>query len=168
MDAKTKLLTLLSAHSDGLRMPEIIAALGVSQPTAWRRLRALESQGKVTSSGRARATRYYAVNALSAGDLRRKRMHELAARELVSHPELIKKVRRRLLKLREANPAGRPYHDHWAQLLDAEDLPRLFSEVQADTEFGQLLRKESPLTILVPAAERAKLFPKSVVDGVAA
>lgn len=43
MDPKTKLLTLLSAHPDGMRMPEIIAALGVSQPTAWRRIQALES-----------------------------------------------------------------------------------------------------------------------------
>lgn len=95
-------------------------------------------------------------------------MHEIAARELVSHPELIGRVRRRLLKLREVNPAGHPYHDRWTELLDAENWPQLFSEVQADTEIGQLLRKESPLTVLVPRAERAKLFPRDAVDGVAA
>jgi len=144
-------------------MPKIVEVLGVSQPTVWRRLQELESQGKVTSVGRARATRYYAVDPLTAADLRRKRMHEIAARQLLAHPGLIEKVRQRLLKLRNVNPSGHPYHKRWEQLLDADNWPKLFAEVQSDTEMGQLLRKESPLTVLVPPAERAKLFPQATV-----
>lgn len=157
-----QIVALLASSPEGLSAPEILAALGnrISQPTLSRRLLDLRSQGQVLASGKARATRYfYAGSRAELAATRSRLLHEQIARRIARNPALLKRVRDRLAMLSRANPAGRTYHEQWAQLLDA-DLPRLLRTMVAKSERSDALRKESPFTILATREDRKQAFPK--------
>jgi len=155
-----KLIELLNAAPNGLSAPGLQRRLHLSQPTLWRRLKALRSQGIMTVAGRGRATRYYSALRASLSALRSRRLHESVANRLAGNPGLREAARARLELLRRMNPHGRVYHDRWEQLIDGP-LPRLLRAMTEDSEQADALRKESPLTILVDSEERRRVF-KSV------
>jgi hypothetical protein len=155
----TKILNLLLLHEAGLRAPDILVALKlrVSQPTLWRALEVLRTRGAVTVEGRARATRYYARARTDIAALRSKRLHESVAKLMLRDPSLRTRALERLGKLRAANPHGRRYHDRWQELLEGPlvDVLRVITE---SSETADVLRKESPLSVFVPAGVRRRIF----------
>jgi DNA-binding PadR family transcriptional regulator len=156
---REQVLQLLMSEPAGLRAPEIMLLVRprVSQPTLWRILDSLRSEGRITVEGRGRATRYHTVERTGAAELRSLRMHQHAARRLAKDPALRSHARERLGKLRKVNPHGRVYHDRWEALLDAP-LATLLRAMTEDSEQADALRKESPLTILVTREERRRVF----------
>lgn len=143
----------------GLSAPEILRRLRrrISQPTLWRILDRLRSEGRISVEGRARATRYRVASPTALANRRSLYMHRSVARRLVRHPELLADVRARLEGLRRINPHGRIYHDRWASLLEGpiEGLLRTLTEDSVDAE---TLRKESPFTALVTNDARRRAF----------
>ncbi|MCM2309914.1 MAG: hypothetical protein NDI84_00805 [Steroidobacteraceae bacterium] len=135
----------------------------VSQPTLWRILHGLRSEGRITVEGRGRATRYHAAARTDAAALRSLRLHQCAARRLAGHPALRGVVRERLEQLRTINPHGRAYHDRWQALLDGP-LPALLRTITETSEQADTLRKESPLTVLVSPEERRRVFENVRTD----
>jgi hypothetical protein len=129
----------------------------VSQPTLWRILDGLRSEGRITVEGRGRATRYHSASRTDAAALRSLHLHQCAARRLAGDPTLREVARERLRKLREVNPHGRVYHDRWESLLDGP-LPALLRTITESSELADALRKESPFTILVTPEERRRVF----------
>jgi hypothetical protein len=129
----------------------------ISQPTLWRILDSLRAEGRITVEGHARATRYHASEAMNLSVLRSRRLHERAARRLAGDPALREVARERLRKLRQVNPHGRVYHDRWQALLDGP-LPRLLRAMTEASEQSDAMRQESPLTVLVTAEERRRVF----------
>jgi hypothetical protein len=129
----------------------------VSQPTLWRILDGLRTEGQITVEGRGRATRYHSASTTDAAALRSLRLHRCAARRLAGDPALRAVVRERLRKLHEVNPHGRVYHDRWAALLDGP-LPALLRAITESSEQADALRKESPVTVLVTPQERRRVF----------
>ena len=89
--------------------------------------------------------------------LRSRRLHERAARRLAGDPALREVARERLQKLRQVNPHGRVYHDRWQALLDGP-LPKLLRAMTETSEQCDAMRQESPLTVLVTAEERRRVF----------
>jgi len=156
---REQVLRLLALEPAGLRTPDLIRVVRprVSQPTLWRILDGLRSEGRITVEGRGRATRYHAASRTDAAALRSLRLHQCAARHLAGDPALRAVVRERLRKLREVNPHGRIYHDHWEALLDGP-LPTLLRTITESSEQAETLRKESPLTVLVTPEERRRVF----------
>ena len=157
--SREKVLQQLMSEPAGLRAPEIMRVLRprVSQPTLWRILDSLRSEGRVTVEGRGRATRYHAAERTGAAELRSLRMHQHVARRLAKDPALRSQALERLGQLRKVNPHGRVYHDRWAALLDAP-IATLLRAMTEDSEQADALRKESPLTILVTPEERRRVF----------
>jgi hypothetical protein len=149
----------LMPEPGGLSAPEILRRLRkrISQPTLWRVLDGLRSEGRITVEGRARATRYRVASPTALATRRSLHMHRSVARRLVRQPELLTDVRTRLEDLRRINPHGRMYHDRWASLLDGpfENLLRTLTEDSVDAES---LRKESPFTTLVTTEARRRAF----------
>ena len=117
----------------------------------------VELVGDVGVEGRARATRYHASESTSLSVLRSRRLHERAARRLAGNPALREVARDRLEKLRQVNPHGRVYHDRWQALLDGP-LTRLLRAMTEASEQSDAMRQESPLTGLVTAEERRRVF----------
>jgi hypothetical protein len=156
---REQVLGLLALEPAGLRAPELLRLVRprVSQPTLWRVLDGLRSEGRITVEGCGRATRYHAASRTNAAALRSLRMHRCAARRLAGDPALRTVVRERLDKLRAVNPHGRVYHDRWEALLDGP-LPTLLRLITETSEHADTLRKESPLTILVTPEERRRAF----------
>jgi len=156
---REQVLRLLAVEPAGLRAPELAHMLRprVSQPTLWRILDGLRSEGRVTVEGRGRATRYHSASRTDAAALRSLRLHQCAARRLAGDPELRGAVRERLRKLRDVNPHGRVYHDRWQALLDGP-LPALLRTITESSEQADALRKESPFTVLVTPEERRRVF----------
>jgi hypothetical protein len=152
-----QVVQVLLPAPQGLAAPEIMRRLKsrISQPTLWRILNKLRSEGRVVMDGCARATRYHATDDLSV--LRSLRLHEVAAQRLVADPSLLETARERLSKLRRVNPHGAVYHRRWADLLDGS-LPSLLRAMTEPSEQGSALRQESPFTILVPEDERRRIF----------
>ena len=152
-------LQLLMSEPLGLSASRIrqLVRPRISQPTLWRILDRLRTEGRVTVEGRARATRYHACEATGLSALRSRRLHERAARRLAGDPALREVARERLQKLRQVNPHGRVYHDRWQALLDGP-LPRLLRAMTEASEQSDAMRQESPLTVLVTAAERRRVF----------
>lgn len=152
-------LRLLATAPAGLREPELRAQLPMetSQPTLWRILARLRSEGRVTVEGRARSTRYHAVDRSSPPVLRSRRLHQSVARRLALDPSLREVARARLVRLRAVNPHGRPYHERWAMLLDGP-LPPLLRTLTEESEQSDTLRQESPFTTLVTPEERQRIF----------
>lgn len=158
-----QLLQLLAAHPEGLSSPRLRARLRppISQPTLSRLLLRLRAGGRVQRTGSARATRYHLVGGrIQAAELRSLLLHRQVAERLVRHPELKARVLERLEKIRTSNPAGRPYHDAWARLLDAP-MPDLLRTMTEDSERAATLRRESPFTTLFDPVLRDKLFSGS-------
>jgi hypothetical protein len=129
----------------------------ISQPTLWRILDGLRSEGRITVEGRGRATRYHGASRTDAAALRSLRLHQCAARRLAGDPALREVVRERLHRIRVVNPHGRAYHDRWEALLDGP-LPALLRTITESSEQADTLRKESPLTVLVTPEERRRVF----------
>lgn len=156
---REQILRLLAVEPAGLRAPDLMRLIRprVSQPTLWRILDGLRSEGRITVEGRGRATRYHAESRTDAAGLRSLRLHQFAARRLAGDPELRGLVRERLNKLRAVNPHGHVYHDRWEALLDGP-LPTLLRTISETSEQAETLRKESPLTILVTPDERRRAF----------
>jgi len=156
---REQVLRLLTVEPAGLRAPDLMRSIRPrpSQPTLWRILDGLRSEGRITVEGRGRATRYHAASTTDATSLRSLRLHQYAARRLVGDPALRAVVRERLRKLRAVNPHGRAYHDRWEALLDGP-LPALLRMSTETSEQAETLRKESPLTILVTPEERRRAF----------
>lgn len=159
-DLSHRLLALLAAAPSGLGSPALQRALGVSQPTAARLLADLRARGLVVVEGRARATRYYAVQGrLGLAALRSRLLHERVAQKLVRQPAELERARKRLRYLKSVNPPGKPYHKRWESLL-REPLPKLLRKMTEDSEEAVLLRKESPFTVLLTPAERKAVFDR--------
>lgn len=154
-----RVLQLLVTEPLGLSEPEIRHRLRprVSQPTLWRILNGLRSEGRLTVEGRARSTRYHASMRTDLPTLRSLRLHQLVAARLAGEPTLRDSARGRLQKLRQANPHGRVYHDRWAALLDGP-LPALLRTMTEVSEQADSLRKESPFTMLINAEDRRRIF----------
>jgi hypothetical protein len=158
LDPEQVVQALLTAPQ-GLRAAEITRRLKwrVSQPTFWRLLDRLRSEGRVAVDGSARATRYHATERGELSSLRSLRLHEAVAQRLVREPSLLGVARERLHRLREVNPHGRVYHDRWAELLEGPVAP-LLRALTEPSEQAATMRQESPFTTLVPAEERRRIF----------
>jgi hypothetical protein len=156
---QNRVLSLLLLHGEGLSSPQLLASLRprVSQPTLWRALDTLRTQGALIREGKARATHYHARARTDLAVLRSRRMHESVAKQLLREPALRVQALERLAKLRAANPHGRRYHDRWHELLQGPlvDVVRVMTEV---SEVADVLRKESPLSAFVSPAERQRIF----------
>jgi|ERR1700722_756402 len=154
-----RVLQVLLTAPKGLRAPEIMRQLApkVSQPTLWRVLDKLRSEGRVVMHGSARATRYHAAERSDLPALRSLRMHEVVAKRLINNWALLDVARNRLQRLREVNPHGGAYHERWQELIDgpADRLLRIMVE---PSEEAGTLRQESPFTTLVPSDERRRVF----------
>lgn len=155
----SQVVRLLALERLGLSAPELQRRLSpkVSQPTLWRVLDRLRSEGRITVVGRARATRYHLAERAHLPALRSLRLHQHVARRLARDPSLLAVAQDRLRKLREVNPHGRVYHDRWAALLEGP-LTRLLSALTEVSEQADALRKESPFTPLVTSEERRRVF----------
>jgi len=148
----------LAAMPDGAAAPVLSALLGVSQPTLSRMLSRLQCRGLVLAEGKARSRRYHWIGGRPGlAALRRRRLHEVIAHKLVNQPELLADARHRLASISQANPAGRPYHEHWQDLIEGPR-HRLLRKMTEDSEDADNLRKESPFTALIDADERRELF----------
>ena len=156
---REQVLQLLMVEPAGLRAPDLIRLVRprVSQPTLWRVLAGLRSEGRVMVEGRGRATRYHATGRNDVPALRGLRLHQCAARRLAGNPTLRRLARERLHKLRQVNPHGRVYHDRWEALLDGP-LPALLRTMTETSEQADALRQESPLTVLVTPEQRRRVF----------
>lgn len=152
-------IRVLLPEPGGLSAPAILQRLRhrISQPTLWRALDNLRSEGRITVTGRARATRYRAALPSDLPGRRSLHMHRAVARRIARHPDLIATARARLEELRRINPHGRAYHDRWAALMSGstEALLRAMTE---DSELAASLRRESPFAILVTGEERRRAF----------
>jgi hypothetical protein len=159
---RNQIVALLASAPDGLRAPQILAALEsrISQPTLSRRLMELRAQGRVAVVGRARATRYfYTGSRVELAAVRSRMLHERIARRVARDPALLSRVRKRLKQLSEVNPSGCVYHQQWGALLDA-DLPQLLRTMVAESEKSDALRKESPFTVLATREDRERVFAR--------
>lgn len=158
-DTADQVLQLLLTKAQGLSEPEIRRRLAarVSQPTLWRVLSGLRSEGRVVVEGRARATRYHAAERIDRPTLRSRRLHQHVADRLARDPGLREQARQRLEKLRQVNPHGGVYHDRWAELLDGP-LPALLLTLTEASAQSDDLRKESPFTTLVDTPTRERIF----------
>ena len=156
---REQVLRILAVEPAGIRAPELARLVRprMSQPTLWRLLDTLRSEGRITVEGRGRATRYHSASRTDAAALRSLRLHQCVARRLAGDPALRDVVRQRLRKLRAVNPHGRVYHDRWEALLDGP-LPALLRTITESSEQSDALRKESPFTILVTPDERRRVF----------
>jgi len=156
---RDQVLQLLLTAAHGLGEPEIRRRLRprVSQPTLWRVLNDLRSEGRIAVEGRARATRYHSVDRTDLPTLRSRRLHQHLAERLARDPSLRAIARERLEKLRQVNPHGRVYHARWAALLDGP-LPALLRMLTEASAQSDDLRKESPFTTLVDAPTRERIF----------
>ncbi len=154
-----QVLQLLVTEPLGLSEPEIRRRLRprVSQPTLWRILAGLRSEGRVTVEGRARSTRYHGSARTDLPTLRSRRLHQRAAARLAGDPSLRDQVLARLQKLRQVNPHGRVYHDRWSALLEGP-LQALLRTMTEESELADSLRKESPFTVLINAEDRRRIF----------
>jgi hypothetical protein len=154
-----RVLQLLMSEPLGLPAPRIrqLVRPRISQPTLWRVLDSLRTEGRITVEGRARATRYHASEETGLSILRSRQLHVRAARRLAGDPALRDVARERLQKLRQVNPHGRVYHDRWQALLDGP-LTRLLRAMTEASEQSDAMRQESPLTALVTAEERRRVF----------
>lgn len=158
-DIREAVLRTLLPESGGLSAPDILRRLPrrLSQPTLWRVLDTLRSEGRISVEGRARATRYRATTGSSIPGLRSLHMHRAVARRLVREPGLLAAARNRLEFLRNANVHGHAYHDEWQHLIDGP-IERLLATMTEDSERGATMRKESPFTTLVTEGERLRAF----------
>jgi hypothetical protein len=153
-----KIVQVLLTEPQGLGAPALRRRLRTTQPTLWRALNYLRGSGRIFKEGRARATRYHAVESgLSVAALRSRRLHESVAKRLIQKPELLTTARDRLQFLRHANPYGASYHDRWAELL-AGPVEPLLRELTEASERADALRRESPFTTLVPPVDRERIF----------
>lgn len=132
----------LAAMPDGAAAPVLSALLGVSQPTLSRMLSRLQCRGLVLAEGQARSRRYHWIGGRSGlAALRRRRLHEVIAHKLVNQPELLADARHRLASISQANPAGRPYHELWLNLIEGQR-HRLLRKMTEDSEDADLLRAD--------------------------
>lgn len=164
--AETQVLNLLAAHPNGLSRVELQKSLAprLSQPTLSRLLTALRARGQVMQTGRARATRYHMVGGrIAISELRSRLLHEEVAERMVHDPALKQKAIHRLDIIRRINPAGRRYHERWAELLDSP-LPKLLRAMTEDSEQAAALRRDSPFTVLYNPALRRRMFSSSGKD----
>ena len=159
LDTPAQVLQLLLTEAQGLAEPEIRRRLQppVSQPTLWRVLNALRTEGRIRIDGRARATRYYAAEHIDVNTLRRRRLHRHVAERLVRDMSLRDRVQQRLELLRQVNPHAAVHHDRWAGLLSGP-LPALLRVLTEASESSDDLRRESPFTVLADDAERMRIF----------
>lgn len=165
-DLEQQIIGYLAAQPDGLGSAGLRERLWprVSQPTLSRLLTGLRSRGVVAATGRGRATRYHLVRGRSGlAELRSRLLHRSVARRLVEDPDLLLEARDRLARLREINPAGARYHDRWEDLLN-DSLPELLRAISMDGAEADLLRKESPLTVLVRPEDRREIFARTGID----
>jgi len=158
-DNSEHVLQVLLTAPKGMRAPEIMRHLTpkVSQPTLWRVLDKLRSEGRVVVDGFARATRYHATERGDVSALRSLRMHDVVAKRLINNPDLLDVARNRLQRLREVNPHGDTYHNRWQELIDGP-MDRLLRMLTEPSEEASTLRRESPFTTLVPSDERRRVF----------
>lgn len=153
-----RLIGHLAAMPDGAPALLLAQWLGISQPTLSRMLRRLQGRGLILAEGKARSTRYHWIAGRPGlAMLRRRRLHEVIAHRLVDQPVLLDIARQRLKSISETNAAGRPYHERWLELMEGprHDLLRKMTE---DSDEADLLRKESPFTVLIDADQRRELF----------
>lgn len=157
--SREQVLELLMLEPTGLRAPDLMRRIRprVSQPTLWRILDGLRTEGRVVVEGRGRATRYHATARVDVPALRSLRLHQYAARRLAADPALRAAALERLHRLRQVNPHGRNYQDRWQALLDGP-LPALLRTMTEMSEQADALRQESPLTVLVTPEERRQVF----------
>jgi hypothetical protein len=156
---ENKVLNLLLLHAEGLSAPQLLVQLRprISQPTLWRTLDTMRSQGVLIREGKARATHYHARARTDLAVLRSRRIHESVAKRLLREPALRVHALERLAKLRAVNPHGRRYHDRWHELLQGP-LVETLRVMTESSEAADALRKESPLSAFVSPAARQRIF----------
>lgn len=165
-DLKQQIISHLATEPEGMGSAGLRDRLRprVSQPTLSRVLTELRSRGLVTATGRARATRYHLVGGRrSLAELRSRLLHQSVARRLVEDPGLLLEAHDRLARLRQVNPAGARYHDRWEDLLNGS-LPELLRIMSENGSEATVLRKESPLTVLVRPEDRREIFTQTGTD----
>ena len=157
--AQDSVIQTLLPEPGGLSAPEILRRLRhrISQPTLWRVLDRLRSEGRVTVEGRARATRYRMGGPTDRASRRSLHMHRAVARRLARQADLLGVARKRLDDLRRINPHGAVYHNRWSELLDGP-IELLLRTLVEDSTYAETLRKESPFTTLVTPEERRSAF----------
>jgi len=157
---RDEIVALLASAPHGLSAPQILDGLEhqISQPTLSRRLMDLRARGRIAAIGKARATRYFFTgNRGELAALRSRMLHERIAQRIARDPALIDQVRKRLAQLSKVNPSGHVYHQQWGALLDG-DLPALLRTMVAHSDRSDVLRKESPFTILATRDDRQSVF----------
>jgi predicted DNA-binding protein (UPF0251 family) len=154
-----EVVRILLSEREGLAVHDISQRLGqrVSQPTLWRALDKLRSEGRVVVQGHARATRYHSTERTNIGALRSRRLHQIAAQRIARDPSLRSIALKRLHMLRQVNPHGAKYHSQWAQLLEGS-LASLLRTMTESSATADTLRKASPFSILVPEEDRRRVF----------
>lgn len=103
-------------------------------------------------------------NRIRDAERRSLELHAIAARRLLADPDLVDVALARLAVLGRANPQGASYHARWRALLTdrtADGLARLAQTMTEESESAAALRRESPFTVLVPKAERERIFKAS-------
>jgi len=86
-------------------------------------------------------------------------MHRSVARRIARNPKLLGTVRARLRDLQRINPHGGVYHARWSELIDGP-LELLLRKLTEDSTDAETLRKESPFTNLVLAADRRRALER--------
>ena len=165
-DLKQQIIAYLATNPDGLGSTDLQDRLRprASQPTLSRLLTELRSRGLVTATGRGQATRYHLVGGRrSLAELRSRLLHQSVAARLVENPDLLLKAHDRLAQLRDVNPSGARHHDRWEALL-SDSLPELLRAISETGTEATLLRKESPLTVLVRPEDRREIFARTGVN----
>ncbi len=159
-DLKQQIIGYLAAQPEGLGSNRLRDRLRprISQPTLSRLLTGLRSRGLVAATGRGRATRYHLIGGRRGlAELRSWLLHQSVAERLVKNPDLLLEARNRLAQLRDVNPSGARYHDRWEDLLN-DSLPELLRVISENGPEAAVLRKESPLTVLVRPEDRQRIF----------
>ena len=154
-----EVVRILLAEPNGIDAREISQRLSqrVSQPTLWRALHKLRSEGRVVAEGLARATLYHSTERTNVSALRSRRLHQIAAQRLARDPSLRSLALERLQKLHQTNPHGGQYFTVWTQLLKGPLAPLLRTMTESSST-ADALRKASPFSILVPREERRRVF----------
>jgi hypothetical protein len=102
------------------------------------------------------------VGSLRRGEHKSLALHRSLAARLREDPSLRTVVRQRLDWLRAKNPAGTPYYDEWARLIEGP-LETLLGVMGSPSVHACALRQESPFVDLVDQAERARIY-REVAD----
>lgn len=157
---KQQILALLALRPAGLSATELRSELRpkVSQPTLWRRLDELRTEGRVLRTGRGRSSRYVIASAGDTiGELRSRALHLEVGKKLLRKPELLDVANRRLKRMRVTTPYAKSYVERWESLLSGPIEP-LLQVLGAYDEDARALRRVSPFAGILNEKERLTIL----------